>query len=160
MSIYNLHGIVWVGELIIPLLTNPEFSVVQLYHSLLKRIKILYLKESKYGITSNQENIHTCTQVSYMSSLEKFKRGRSPSLHLAKEGDFTRNHSATLILSINIQILVKIWKWWDIPSLLWLKTLHIWCIRFYHCTWWILCWISNAFSLQNSIQFTLLRRKW
>ena len=37
--------------------------------------------------------------------LEKFKRGRSPSLHLAKEGDFARNHSATSILSINIQIL-------------------------------------------------------
>ena len=42
--------------------------------------------------------------------LEKFKRGRSPSLHLAKEGDFARNHSMTLILSINIQIPVEILK--------------------------------------------------
>ena len=40
--------------------------------------------------------------------LEKFKRGRSPSLHLAKEEDFARNHSATLILSINIQIPAEI----------------------------------------------------
>ena len=38
--------------------------------------------------------------------------------------------------------------------------LIIWCITFYYCTLWILCWLSNAFSLQNSIQFTLLRRKW
>ena len=42
--------------------------------------------------------------------LEKFKRGRSPSLHLAKEGDFVRNHFATLILSINIQIPAEILK--------------------------------------------------
>ena len=40
--------------------------------------------------------------------LEKFKRGRSPSLHLAKEGDFARKYSVTLILSINIQILAEI----------------------------------------------------
>ena len=95
--------------------------------------------------------------------LEKFKIGRSPSLHLAKEGDFTRTHSATLILSINIQIWVKILKMMIyITSLLWLKTLHnIYMILYiYYCTWWILCWLSNAFSLQNSIQFTLLRRKW
>ena len=42
--------------------------------------------------------------------LEKFKRGRSPSLHLAKEGDFARKHSATLILSFNIQIPPEILK--------------------------------------------------
>ena len=42
--------------------------------------------------------------------LEKFKRRRSPSLHLAKEGDFARNHSATLILSINIQIPAEFLK--------------------------------------------------
>ena len=36
--------------------------------------------------------------------LEKFKRGRSPSLLLAKEGDFARNISAAFILSRNIQI--------------------------------------------------------
>ena len=33
--------------------------------------------------------------------------------------------------------------------------LFIWCITFYNCTCWILCWLSNAFSLQNSIQFIL-----
>ena len=43
--------------------------------------------------------------------------------------------------------------------------LIIWCIPFYHCTWWILCWLSNAFSWQNSIQFILFEdkmigRKW
>ena len=37
--------------------------------------------------------------------------------------------------------------------------LFIWCITFYHCTWWILCWFSNAFSLQNSIQFILFEEK-
>ena len=30
--------------------------------------------------------------------------------------------------------------------------LTIWCITFYYCTLWILSWLSNAFSLQNSIQ--------
>ena len=43
--------------------------------------------------------------------------------------------------------------------------LFIWCITFYHCTWWILSWLSNAFSLQNSIQFIffeekMIGRKW
>ena len=42
--------------------------------------------------------------------LEKFKRGRSPSLHLAKEGDFVQNQFVTLILSINIQIPAEILK--------------------------------------------------
>ena len=41
--------------------------------------------------------------------LEKFKRGRSL-LHLVREGDFARNHSATFIVSINIQILAEILK--------------------------------------------------
>ena len=59
--------------------------------------------------------------------LEKFKRGRSPSLHLAKEGDFVRNHSATLILYINFKFWPKFWKWWytSIPSLYWLKTRYM-----------------------------------
>ena len=35
----------------------------------------------------------------------------------------------------------------------------IWCITCYYCTLWILCWLSNAFSLQNSIQFTLFTEK-
>ena len=29
----------------------------------------------------------------------------------------------------------------------------------YYCTLWILCWLSNAFSLQNSIQYTLFKEK-
>ena len=37
--------------------------------------------------------------------------------------------------------------------------LFIWCITFYHCTWWILCWLSNVFSLQNSILFILFKEK-
>ena len=36
--------------------------------------------------------------------LEKFQRGRSPSLHLAKEGDFAQN---AFILLWNIQILAE-----------------------------------------------------
>ena len=35
----------------------------------------------------------------------------------------------------------------------------IWCIAFYYCTLQILYWLSNAFSLQNSIQFTLFKEK-
>ena len=31
---------------------------------------------------------------------------------------------------------------------------------FYHWTWWTLCSLSNAFSLENSKQFTLLMGKW
>ena len=38
--------------------------------------------------------------------LEKFKRGRSPSSHLAKEGDFAQNHSATF--TVNIVTLLSI----------------------------------------------------
>ena len=37
--------------------------------------------------------------------------------------------------------------------------LIIWCITIYFCTLWILCWLNNALSLQNSIQFTLLKEK-
>ena len=40
--------------------------------------------------------------------LEKIERGRSPSFHLAKDGDFTRNHSAALISNINIQFRLKL----------------------------------------------------
>ena len=46
---------------------------------------------------------------SYMSSWKSSKEGAS-FLHLAKEGDFTGNHSATKILSINIQTAVEILK--------------------------------------------------
>ena len=37
--------------------------------------------------------------------------------------------------------------------------LFIWRIPFHHCTWLILYWLSNAFSLQNSIQFTHFKEK-
>ena len=37
--------------------------------------------------------------------------------------------------------------------------LIIWCITCYYCTLWILYWLSNAFSLQNSIQFILFKEK-
>ena len=37
--------------------------------------------------------------------------------------------------------------------------LIIWCITFYYCTLWIPCWLSNAFSSQNSKQFTLFKEK-
>ena len=40
--------------------------------------------------------------------LVKFKRGRSPSLHLVKEGDFARNHSAKIILHMIGSVLI--WK--------------------------------------------------
>ena len=36
------------------------------------------------------------------------------------------------------------------------KLFILWCITIYHCTWGILCWLSNAFSLENSIEFSLL----
>ena len=37
--------------------------------------------------------------------------------------------------------------------------LIIWCRTFYYYALWILCWLSNAFSLKNSIQCTLLKEK-
>ena len=37
--------------------------------------------------------------------------------------------------------------------------LFIWCKILYFCTWWTLCWLSNAFSLENSIQFPLFKEK-
>ena len=91
--------------------------------------------------------------------LEKFKRGRSPSLHLAKEGDFARNpfcdinfvhqHSNSGWYFENDEIF---------PPYKGLQ-LIIWCITCYYCTLWILCRLSNAFSWQNSIQFTLFKEK-
>ena len=39
-----------------------------------------------------------------MSSWNSSKEGDIPLCNLAKEGDYARNHSATFILSINIQI--------------------------------------------------------
>ena len=50
---------------------------------------------------------HICAKHIHIK-LEKFKRGRFPSLCLAKEGNFVQNHSATLILSINIRIPAEI----------------------------------------------------
>ena len=91
--------------------------------------------------------------------LEKFKRGRSPSLHLAKEGNFyaksfrninfVNQHSNSSWNFENDEIFLP----YNSPKL------FIWCITFYHCTWWILCWLSNAFSLQNSLQFVLFEEK-
>ena len=40
--------------------------------------------------------------------LENFKRGRYPSLHLGKEGDFARNHSAAFISPISVQMSAEI----------------------------------------------------
>ena len=51
-----------------------------------------------------------CSHMPIHVKLEKLKRGRSPSLHLGKEGDFARNHSATFFSSINLQILAEILK--------------------------------------------------
>ena len=91
--------------------------------------------------------------------LEKFKRGRSPSLHLAKEGDFARNP----FCDINFVHQHSNSGWYfendeTFPPNNGLQ-LFIWCITCYYCTLWILCWLSNAFSLQNSIQFTISKEK-
>ena len=90
--------------------------------------------------------------------LEKFKRGRSPSLHLGKEGGFVRNRFVTFISPINIQIPAEILENDEIvPPLNDLK-LFMWYKNIICYTWWTLCWLSNAFSLENSIQSLFLRR--
>ena len=67
------------------------------------------------------------------SSKRKIKRGRSPSLHLAKEGAFERNNSLTYILSSNIQIRVEIDHNEIFAPFNGLKYL-MWCIIFNYCT--------------------------
>ena len=92
---------------------------------------------------------------------KKFKRGRSPFLHLAKEGDFARNHSAALINNLIHQHSNSGWNFENdeiFPPYNGLK-LIIWWITFYYHTLWILFWLNSAFSLQNSIQFILFKEK-
>ena len=94
----------------------------------------------------------------YMSSWKSSKEGDRP-LCIAKEGDFARNpfcdinfvhqHSNSGWYFENDEIF---------PPYNGLQ-LIIWCITYYYCTLWILCWLSNAFSWQNSIQFTLFKEK-
>ena len=59
------------------------------------------------------------TSIHVHVKLEKFKRGRSPFLHLEKEGDFARDRSAAFISPINIQIPAEIMKMMRY-SLLWM----------------------------------------
>ena len=73
--------------------------------------------------------------------LEKFERGISPSLHLAKEGDFARNHSATFISSINIPIPDENLSMMRYSLFLWLKY-----ITFCHCTMGTQCIFIVKFS--------------
>ena len=88
--------------------------------------------------------------------LEKFKRGRWPSCWRGRfcakpfrNINFVHQHSNFSRNFGNDEIF---------PPYNGLK-LIIWCITFYYCTLWILCWLTNALSLQNSIQFTLLKEK-
>ena len=37
--------------------------------------------------------------------------------------------------------------------------LIIWCKTFYYCTLWILCWLGNAFSSQNSMNSLFFKEK-
>ena len=90
--------------------------------------------------------------------LEKFKRGRSPSLHLGKEGDFAWNHSATYFSSINLQILAEILKLMRY-SLLWMAYNSLYDTK--HCVLYLVDTLltSQCISLENSIQFLLLKEK-
>ena len=64
---------------------------------------------AKVKVFASDTQTHRQTQSLIIHvKLEKFKKGRSPSLHLAKEGEFARNHSTTLSLSIYFQIPAEI----------------------------------------------------
>ena len=91
---------------------------------------ILYTRNVAHILTNEQNHSSITIPPPWLvgcihGKFQKFKRGRSPSFHLGKEGDFAQNHFKTL----------------------------------YFCTWWTLSWLSNAFSLENSIQFLLLKEK-
>ena len=49
--------------------------------------------------------------------LEKSKRQRSPSLPLAKEGDFMLNNFTTFFNSAIFKFWLKFWSWWHTPSI-------------------------------------------
>ena len=109
--------------------------------------------------TGGNALIFTTTFTLHTCQVGKFKRGRSPSLHLAKEGDFARNP----FCNINFVHQHSNSGWYFenneiFPPYNGLQ-LIIWCIACYYCTLLMLCWLSNAFSWQNSIQFTLFKEK-
>ena len=77
----------------------------------------------------------------------------SPSSHLSKEGDFVWNNSTTFILSSNIQFLADFFYMvtYSLISVAYI----IWCVYI----WWRFFSLSNAFWLENSLQFTFLMGK-
>ena len=79
--------------------------MTELYYLLIHVHNFLYLKV--FSKCQKETNGKTCfsnfTSIFKHVKLEKFKRGRSPSLHLGKEGDVARNSSAAFILSRNIK---------------------------------------------------------
>ena len=94
-----------------------------------------------------------------MSSWRSSKEGDLPLCILEKREIFARNHSATFISSINVQIAAEILKMMRY-SLLWKAEISSYDAKsLYFCTWRTPCWLINAFSLKNSTKFLLVKEK-
>ena len=97
-------------------ITGPAFSTIlyifdqQVTHWIIVYSKVIWNH-------NNYKHIHV--------KLESVKIGSSPSLHLAKEIDFTPNIFVRLFLSSNIKFWLKILLWLHFLSFWWLTPLHI-----------------------------------
>ena len=108
LHLKNVSATVYTSKFVreINLPTLVEFSVKYVLDGVFCLSKHSILLES-----TTFQYMHEFSSRKYSNvKLEKFKRGRPPSLHLAKEGDFAWNHTPILILSINIQIPAEILK--------------------------------------------------
>ena len=103
-------------------------------------------------ILSKCQNFHTCqvgnVQKREISLFASCQRGRFCAIPL-RDINSVHQHSNFSWHFENDEIF---------PPYNGLK-LIIWCITFYYCTLWILCLLSNAFPLPNSMKFTLFKQK-
>ena len=86
-------------------ITQP-FNINRTWIKIINSTECLALKSTMYPFDWKQQSQSEAhhTHVKF----EKFTRGRSPALHLAKEEDLTWNNSETCLVSSNIQIMVEI----------------------------------------------------
>ena len=95
--------------------------------------------------------IHQPT-VSYMSSWKSSKEGDLPFASW-KRGRFCVKPFRDIISTVSIQVPAEMLK-----RMKYLNSSYN-AKTFYFCTWRTLCWLCNAFSLENSIRFTLFKEK-
>ena len=98
-------------------------------------------------------------KLTYMSSWKSSKEGDFPLCALCQRGSFYVKPFCDINFVYQHSNSGWIFEYDEIFLPYNGLKLFIWCITFNHCSWWILCWLSNAFSLQNSIQFILFEEK-